>query len=173
VILCGGYTKMADTLHQDEKIYQSTFEFTRETTTLDLDGEVVKTSDVVPMIGDITKVLPEMVGDIEIEVPRFSAVHINGERAYSLARKGVDFIPPKRVVNITRFELLKQISDKEFYFEIECQAGTYIRSLAKLMAQKLGTVGIASTITRTRVGKFNIERAKRLEDITLEDIIEL
>jgi tRNA pseudouridine55 synthase len=116
-----------------------------------------------------------MVGEIEIEVPKFSAVHINGRRAYDLARSGVDFVPPKKVIEIKRFELLGSVEDVMrdvplragegapildeggMAFEIECQTGTYVRSLAKLLASKLGTVAIASTIVRTRVGEFDIK----------------
>jgi len=165
VLLCGRYTKMADTLHQSTKVYQSVFTFGIETTTLDNDGEIIAKSDVIPTREQIEKVLPEMVGDIEIEVPKFSAVHINGKRAYDLARKGVEFEAPKRVVRIERFEMIGENT-----FEIECQTGTYIRSLAKLMAQKLGTVAIASTIIRTRVGDFDIKDAKSLEDVTINDL---
>jgi len=104
-------------------------------------------------------------------VPKFSAVHINGRRAYDLARKGIDFTPPKKVVKIYRFELLEQRSEKEFFFEIECETGTYIRSLAKLIAQKLGTVAYCLEIIRTRVGNFKIEDAKNLEEVTINDLL--
>jgi len=171
VLLCGRATKLADKLHQDTKVYQSAFTFGIETTTLDNEGEVVATSKVIPSRADIEKILPEMVGDIEIEVPKFSAVHINGKRAYDLARRGVEFTPPRKVVKVDRFELLEQRSEKEFFVEIECQTGTYIRSLAKLMATRLGTLAIASTIIRTRVGEFAIEGAKCLADVTIDDIL--
>ena len=173
IILVGGYTKRADELHQDEKVYRSTFEFCRETTTLDCDGETVATTDIIPTKQQIEVELRNLVGNVEIEVPKFSAVHINGKRAYDLARAGIDFAPPKKVVKIRRFELLEQRSEKEFFFEIECETGTYIRSLAKLLAQKLGTLAIASTIIRTRVGNFDIMDAKTLDDITINDIKEI
>ena len=105
----------------------------------------------------------------------------NGKRAYDLARKGIDFTPPKKVVKIDRFELLKDtkhlelcrtepLGKHEFYFEIECQTGTYIRSLAKLLAEKLGTVAIASTIIRTKVGEFDVRNSKRLDDVSVSDL---
>ena len=172
VILCVRATKLADELHREhQKTYQSAFLFGVTSDTLDLAGEIIATSDVLPTREQIEKILPEMVGDIEIEVPKYSAVHINGKRAYDLARQGIDFTPPTRVVNIKRFELLEQRSKNEFFFEIECQTGTYIRSLAKLMAEKLGTVALASVIIRTRVGAFKIEDAKTLEDVTIDDLI--
>ena len=106
IILCGKCTKMANELHEGAKTYQSCFQFGLETDTLDATGTTIATSDIIPTRAQIEKILPEMVGDIEIEVPRYSAVHIDGKRAYDLARGGVDFVPPKRVVKITRFELL-------------------------------------------------------------------
>jgi len=171
VLLCGKATRMFDELSGNTKVYQSVFTFGIETDTLDLAGEVVTKNEKRITKNDIEEILPGMVGDIEIEVPKFSAVHINGKRAYDLARKGIEFTAPKKVVNIKRFELLEQRSENEFFFEIECQTGTYIRSLAKLMAQKLGTVGIASVIIRTRVGDFDIKDAKSLDDVALCDII--
>jgi tRNA pseudouridine55 synthase len=179
VLLFGKATKLFDKLSGrgvckrvcDSKVYQSTFTFGIETDTLDSEGEVIARSDIIPTAQQIRPILP--TGDIEIEVPKFSAVHINGKRAYDLARKGIDFTPPTKTVTIHRFEVLKQISDTEFFFEIECETGTYIRSLAKLLAQKLGTVAIASTITRTRVGEFRIEDAKNLQEVDLCDIIQI
>jgi len=185
VLLCGRATKLADKLHQSTKVYRSVFTFGIETDTLDSAGQVIARSnsgEAIPNGKQIKSVLPSMIGDIEIEIPRFSAVHINGKRAYDLARARVDFVPPKKTVKIKRFELLSELKHlelcrteklgkNEFYFEIECETGTYIRSLAKLLAQKLGTVAIASSIIRTRVGDFDIKEAKSLQDVTTNDIM--
>jgi len=204
ILLCGRATKLNQQLSGGTKIYQSVFTFGIETDTLDADSKasVIARSDTIPTRKQIQKALDEiMTGSIsslhnttldmstqgvaiEIEVPKYSAVHINGKRAYDLARKGVEFAPPKRVVNIKRFELL---SEKEtnsppwrgaceaggVVFEIECQTGTYIRSLAKLLAQKLGTVAIASKIIRTRVGDFDIKDSKSLDEVTTADLIQV
>ena len=173
VLLCGRATKLNQQLSGGTKTYRTLLQTTVETDTLDREGKVIATSEVIPTREQIEKILPEMIGDIEIEVPKFSAVHINGQRAYDLARKGIDFTPPKKVVKIYRFELLEQRSEKEFFFEIECETGTYIRSLAKLIAQKLGTVAYCLEIIRTRVGEFKIEDAKSLEDVTISDMLSL
>lgn len=157
-----------------------------ETSTLDNEGEIVATSEVVPTTEQIEVMLSQMVGEIEIEVPKFSAVHINGKRAYDLARKGIDFLPPKKVVRVERFEMLTldncrfdmEAIGEEYvhvanshYFEVECQTGTYIRSLAKLLGEKLGTKAIASVIIRTKVGDFDIKDANRLEAVSLKDLL--
>ena len=185
VLMSGKATKLADKLHSGRKIYRTLVVWGKKTATLDDEGEVVATSDVVPTQEQIQAVLPEMIGDIQIEVPKYSAVHIGGKRAYELARRGVDFVPPKRVVNIKRFELLpiedcgkdlELIGERyveqanSSYFEVECQTGTYIRSLAELLAGKLGTVAIASVIIRTKVGEFDIKDAKGLDEVELNDL---
>jgi tRNA pseudouridine55 synthase len=166
VILVGTYTKRADEFHRAFKIYETVAKFGVETDTLDAEGKVIATSDKIPTREEILAVLPQMVGEIEIEVPKFSAVHINGARAYDLARKGIDFVAPKRVVRVEKFTM---IADNKF--EIICETGTYIRSLVKLLAQKLGTVAIAQQIIRTRVGEFDIKDSKTLETVTVNDII--
>ena len=170
ILMCGKATKLANSLHAPQKVYRTLVYFSKETDTLDSEGQVIATSDVIPTRGQIEKILPEMIGDIEIEVPKYSAVHINGRRAYDLARKGIDFTPPKKVVKIHRFELLELAEQGSVWFEIECETGTYIRSLAKLIAQKLGTVAFCLEIIRTRVGEFRIEDAKSLDDVTIADL---
>jgi len=181
VLLCGRATKLADSLHGGAKIYRSVFAFGLETDTLDATGQITASGGIIPTREQVLFAIKDLVGDIEIEVPKFSAVHIDGVRAYDLARRGVDFVAPKKIVNIKRFELLADtkhldlhrktpLEQYEFFVEIECNAGTYVRSLAKLLAQKLGTLAIASTIIRTHVGDFSIENAKGIDDVTLGDI---
>lgn len=170
VLLCGKATKLNHKLSGATKTYRSVFTFGIETDTLDTAGTITARSGIIPLQKQIEALLPALVGEIEIEVPKFSAVHINGKRAYDLARKGVDFTPPTKIVKIYRFELLKQIAENKFFVEIECETGTYVRSLAKLVAKSLGTVAIASSILRTRVGVFDIKDAKCFRDISTADI---
>ena len=181
ILLVGKACKLNQQLSGGRKVYRFVMTTGIETPSLDGDTEITATSEVIPTRQQIEEILPSMIGEIEIEVPKFSAVHINGERAYDLARKGVDFTPPKKMVTIDRFELLNDteyldlhrtepLGEHEFYFEVECQTGTYIRSLAKLLATKLGTLAIASTIIRTKVGDFDIRDARNLDEIKTSDI---
>ena len=185
ILLCGRATKLTNQLHAPTKVYRTLVLWGQETNTLDCEGEVVATSDVIPSAEQINEVLPTLVGEVQIEVPKFSAVHIQGKRAYELARQGIDFVPPTKTVVVSRFELLDNsqcVQDlaaigEEFslptnasYFEIECQTGTYIRSLAKLLANRLGTVATAGVILRTRVGDFKIADAHMLKEISLDDL---
>ncbi len=185
VLLCGRATKLTNKLHSHTKVYRTLIVWGEETNTLDNEGEVVATSETIPSVDQIKMMLPNMVGQIEIEVPKFSAVHIDGKRAYELAREGVDFVPPKKNVAINRFELLdnQQCVDdlsaigETFvlpqncnYFEVECQTGTYIRSLAKLLAARLGTVATAAVILRVKVGAFELSNARTLDSVALNDM---
>lgn len=173
VLLLGSATKRMNELSGGTKVYRSIFTFGVETATLDNEGAVTARNDKIITEEDINGILPGLVGDIEIEVPKFSAVHINGERAYKLARKGADFTPPIKTVNIRRFELLCKIAENKYFFEIECGTGTYIRSLAKLLAGRLRTVAIASLIIRTRVGSFDIKQSFDLDTVAIKDIIQI
>lgn len=186
VLLLGKATKLTNQLHTGAKVYRSIFTFGVETDTLDDAGVVTATSTVIPTREQIKNALRELTGDVEIVVPKFSAVHIDGVRAYDLARRGENFIQPTKIVNVARFELTdftqtdKKISGHkppepptEFFFEIECNAGTYIRSLAQILAKKLGTVAIASLIIRTRTGDYTIENAKNIDTVSIADVTNL
>ena len=185
VLLCGRATKLTNQLHAPTKVYRTLILWGQETDTLDCEGKVVAESNVIPTPKQISEMLPSLVGEIEIEIPKFSAVHIQGKRAYELARQGIDFVLPKKNVVVSRFDLLDveqcqrdlrsigedlEIPEKASYFEIECQTGTYIRSLAKLLASRLGTVATAAVIIRTRVGNFKIENAKTLDAVKIDDL---
>lgn len=185
VLLCGRATKLTNQLHAPNKVYRTLLIWGEETDTLDSEGQVVTRCDVIPTAEQIMAVLPNMVGALEIEVPKFSAVHINGQRAYELARQGIDFVPPTKTVNVTRFEMLDTtqcerdlvalgesfvLPPHANYFEIECQAGTYIRSLAKVLATRLGTLATAAVIIRTRVGSFTLKDACLLDKVQLSDL---
>ncbi|MBQ7973688.1 MAG: tRNA pseudouridine(55) synthase TruB [Clostridia bacterium] len=185
VLLCGRATKLTNQLHASTKVYRTLILWGQETNTLDCEGEVVATSEIIPTAEQIKTVLPTLTGEVQIEVPKFSAVHIQGKRAYELARQGIDFVPPQKNVMVTRFELLDNaqclqdlsLIGEDFvlpphasYFEIECQTGTYIRSLAKLLATRLETVATAAVILRTQVGNFKIEDARTLDCVASADL---
>ena len=185
VLLCGRATKLTNQLHAPSKVYRTLIVWGEETDTLDIEGQIIAKSDVIPTAEQITEVLPTMVGEIQIQVPKFSAVHIQGKRAYELARQGVDFVPPTKVVTVTRFMLLEpeqckrdlaalgesfQLPNNANYFEIECQAGTYIRSLAQVLATRLGPVATAAVIIRTRVGDFSLGDACLLDSVQINDL---
>lgn len=138
------------------------------TSTLDGEGEVVQTSDVIPTKDAILTALNNFCGTIMQIPPIYSAKSINGVRAYDLARKGEQFELNPKQVTVYKFELLKQIDDKSFEFGITCSAGTYIRSLCRDLAIKLNTVATMTSLVRTQCGNFEIKDSLDFDSLTKE-----
>jgi len=156
VLLCclGPATRLVPFLHQLPKTYVGTFEIGKSSNTGDIYGDV----ETVPIPESLTAesmrdVLPEFIGEIQQRPPAFSAIRINGTRAYHLARRGEEVEVPVRTVSIARCELLN-FNETEFQLEIECGTGTYIRSIGSDIAKRLGTDAVMSKLERTSIGPF-------------------
>ena len=145
-----------------QKAYRFTIQFGESRSTDDAEGEVTATSDVRPSQEAIEAVLPHFVGEITQIPPIFSAIKINGERAYDRARAGEAIDMPPRQVRIDSLTLLA-FDGQSATLEVECGGGTYVRSLARDISQSLSTVGFVSMLRRTRVGKFSEKDAISLE----------
>ncbi|MCS6986260.1 MAG: tRNA pseudouridine(55) synthase TruB [Sphingomonadaceae bacterium] len=158
----GEATKLAGFVLDGPKSYRFALRFGIETTTGDLDGEVVGTSPVRPTAAEISAALPRFRGAIGQRPPAFSAVKVDGRRAHALARAGLTPRLDERTVVIDRFELVGQEGD-EAWFEVDCSKGTYVRSLGPDLARALGTVGTVSRLVRTRAGPFTIAQAMSLD----------
>lgn len=162
-IAFGEATKLIPLLQDGLKTYQFTVRWGVQTTTDDLEGEVMATSDQRPTRNGIEDVLQDFIGAIQQVPPAYSAVKIDGQRAYALARAGEEVVIQPREVYIDSLKLLNQTDSDHADFEMVCGTGTYVRSLARDMAQKLGTVGHCTRITRTNVGGFTKVNAILLE----------
>lgn len=172
-ICLGKATKLFDYFLTKTKTYIAQFTFGETTDTLDSEGQVLNRCEFVPSMSQINQVLPSFIGELDQMPPKYSAKSINGVRAYELARKGVEFdLKPKQIC-INKFELTKQISSNVFEFLIDCSSGTYIRSLARDLAQKCGSLAYMSGLRRIRTGQFEIEQAVILERASVSDIISL
>lgn len=143
----------------------------------DAEGAIIETSDHRPAAADIKGVLPQFTGNIEQIPPKYSAIKIDGERAYDLARDGQDVEIKARPVYVQSLELLDAAPEKA-QFRCICGKGTYMRSLARDMAQALGTVGYIADLRREAVGPFSVENSislakiKEIGDIArLEDVL--
>lgn len=156
VLVCvGRATRLVTRLQQLPKTYRTRFVFGSTSDTDDATGTVTDTEDpVLPTTNDLEKLLPEFTGDIEQVPPAFSAVHVGGKRAYKLARKGQKVELKAKSVRVERFELLS-MDGAEAEFEIQCGSGTYIRSLARDIGQRLGCGGLMSALERTQIGPFH------------------
>ncbi len=159
----GNATKMIPYLSFDIKEYLFEIEFGEERSTDDAEGEIINSSNVIPSKEDVLKVIPEFIGPILQIPPMFSAIHINGKRAYKLAREGVSFNMEKRAVHIYDLTLIKE----QKYFKVTCSKGTYIRSLGRDLALRLGTFGYIKTLRRTSDGIFSEKDANSLKNINI------
>ena len=161
-IAIGEATKLAGRMLDASKAYAFTVSWGAATSTDDAEGEVVATSDVRPDAAAIKAILPRFTGPIDQVPPAYSALKVDGERAYARARAGETFTLATRHVTIHRLELLETTPDSAT-FAAEVSKGTYIRSLARDIAEALGTRGHVTMLRRTRAGAFRLEDAITLD----------
>ncbi|ATW04516.1 tRNA pseudouridine(55) synthase TruB [Sphingorhabdus sp. YGSMI21] len=187
-IALGEATKLCGRMLDASKIYEFTIGFGTETETLDVEGAVTETSGHRPTLAEVEAILPQFSGAIEQIPPKYSALKIDGQRAYDLARAGVDVEMKLRGVTIYALgirgvdssirhpelvsgspEVLKQVQDDEPLTEITLTAnvskGTYIRSLARDIARALGTFGHVTMLRRTKAGPFTLKQAISLDKL--------
>jgi tRNA pseudouridine55 synthase len=172
-IALGEATKTVPYAVDGEKAYRFTVRWGAETTTDDTEGPVSRSSDNRPSRGEIEALLPRFIGEIQQVPPAFSAIKVDGARAYDLAREGETVVLEPRTVIIDRLALVDQPDEATSVFEAECGKGTYVRSLARDMGRLLGCYGHVIGLRRTRVGPFDeprsvtlaaIDEASRLDD---------
>ena len=167
-IALGEATKTVPFLMEADKAYRFTVEWGRSTTTLDQEGEVTATSSARPSPDAVQAALPAFVGEISQIPPAYSAIKVDGERAYDLARDGVEVELEPRTVVIHQARLVSTPDDDHAEIEIVCGKGTYVRALVRDLASALGACGHVSALRRTRVGSFDEARSVTLE--RLEDL---
>lgn len=161
-IALGEATKLAGRMLDANKIYDFTVRFGEETDTLDAEGQVIRRSDHRPMPDAIVAALPRFTGAIEQVPPAYSALKVDGRRAYDLARSGAQVDLATRAVTIHALQLLG-VNDDEVTLRAHVSKGTYIRSLARDIAQALGTVGHVTILRRIKAGPFCLDQAISLD----------
>ena len=164
-IALGEATKTVPFMMDADKAYRFTLEWGRSTTTLDREGETTASSDVRPTREQVEAALPAFVGEIQQVPPQYSAVKVDGERAYDLARAGEDFELKARTVTIHSARVSAVPDADHIEIEIECGKGTYVRSIVRDLAEALGACAHVSQLRRTRVGPFGEDRAITLENL--------
>lgn len=165
-IAIGAATKMipfVEEFRPTVKEYLFSLQFGFETDTLDITGKEIQRTNIVPDKETVISILPKLVGDIEQIPPIYSAVHIDGKRAYELARQGraVEDIAPRHV-HIDSLELI-EIDGNSWTFRVRCSRGTYVRSVARDIAKLCGTVGTVDMIRRTESVGFGIKDTVQLD----------
>lgn len=157
-IALGEATKTIPYIQDAFKTYEFTVSWGEQRSTDDAEGDVIASSDVRPTPAAIEGALPDYVGDVTQTPPKFSAIKIDGQRAYDLARAGEDVEMKSRQVYIESLELLEAADDSARLLMV-CGKGTYVRSLARDLAIQLGTFGYVSALRRVAVGSFSTDDA--------------
>lgn len=164
-IALGDATKTVPFVQDSRKIYRFTVRWGAETDTDDADGKVVATDDRRPGKAEIEAELPAFTGDIMQVPPAYSALKIDGERAYDLAREGQTVVLEERPVAIHRLELVDMPDADHAVLEAECGKGTYVRAIARDLGRKLGCRGHVSALRRLSVGPFDESTMILLDDL--------
>jgi tRNA pseudouridine55 synthase len=164
VLLSGKMTKQAEQFSKLDKVYRATIYLGAVSTTGDPEGEITpdQRQRVRPLAAKVEAVLRSFVGSIRQTPPIYSAIKINGRRAYQLARQGQQPVMPPREVTIYDIKLIKY-NYPELTIEVHCSSGTYIRTLAEDIGEKLGTKAYTKTLRRLTLGDFDIKDAQLLE----------
>lgn len=168
-IALGEATKTVPMMMDAQKIYRFTINWGVSTDSVDREGEIIGRSDVRPTVDQVKAALPAFVGEIDQTPPRFSAIKVDGARAYDLARDGVEFELQARRVTIHSAEVSDAPDADHVEITIRTGKGVYVRSLARDLATVLGAEGHVSALRRERVGPFSTENAVTLD--SLEEMV--
>ena len=170
ILMSGKMTKKCQEFLKLDKTYVATIRLGASSTTGDVEGEITEYGQAArePSLDEVQDVIRSFQGEIIQKLPRFSAVKINGKRAYKLAREGIEVEMPERKVTIYSIEIL-DYSFPELKIRTHVSSGTYIRTLGEDIGEKLGTHGYLTELRRTEIGEYNVEAAKKLDEILAGD----
>lgn len=165
VVLVGKATKRCDQVMAGSKRYETTVDLSRLSSTDDLEGELASVQvDREPTLEDVRRACLRWTGSVMQTPPAYSAIKVNGKRAYALARKGETVELKPRPIRIDSISII-EYSWPMLTLDIACGKGTYIRSLGRDIGEAMGAGGVLTGLRRTRVGRFGIEDAVMLEDL--------
>ncbi len=168
ILVIGKECKNAGRYSKLDKTYEATFRLGQESTTGDPEGEVTRVADNMPTKEEVKTVLARFTGEIQQRPPVFSAIKVDGKRAYKLARTGELIELPLRTVTIHTLELI-DYAYPELTIRTHVSSGTYIRSLAVDIGKALGTGAYCTQLRRTLVDEWNIDDAQKLTDFGIVD----
>ena len=163
-IALGEATKTVPFAVDGEKAYRFTVRFGVETDTDDAEGQVVRTSERIPTAPEIDNILADFTGEISQVPPTFSAIKVEGNRAYDLARSGEEVVLEPRWIVVEDLRLI-DMSEGAAVLEAECGKGTYVRALARDMGRALGSAAHVINLRRTRVGAFDEAASVKLDTL--------
>ena len=163
LVCVGKATKIVELLTANEKEYIATVKLGIETDTLDIEGKILKEEEIKDI--NIKEIIKSYKNKTYLqEVPKYSAIKVNGKKLYEYARENIDVELPKKEVTIKEIELLESTKDT-FKFKTLVTKGTYIRSLIRDICHDANTIGTMTELLRTRQGKVKLEECYKLEDI--------
>ena len=169
VICIGNATTISEVLTAHEKEYIASIILGIETDTLDMTGNIINEKESIIDESSIDSVLKSFIGTYNQEVPKYSAVKVDGKKLYEYARNNEEVILPKKEVTINNIERISNIKyeNGKTIFDIKCTVskGTYIRSLIRDIGKKLNTYGCMASLCRTRQGNFKIEDSYTIDEI--------
>jgi len=170
IVLVGNYCKRAQEFAKLDKVYEVEIKLGQTSTTDDEEGQKTDVSPVKPSLQVVSEVINSFVGEIEQVPPIYSAIKINGKRAYKEARKGKEVkLEPRKV---TIYSITNVHYKYPFVrFTSKVSSGTYIRSLARDIGKKLGTGAYMSNLQRNKIGRYNLKSAQTIDKIYLYDIM--
>ncbi len=145
------------------KQYKFKIKFGERRDTDDITGNILDKNKIFPSIENINNTIPNFLGKTNQVPPIYSAVKVKGQRAYKLAREGKSFELDPKEVEIFKLQCLKKIKNDEYEFILQCSSGTYVRSLARDIAEKLGCIAYVSSLRRTNIAKFDEKNLISLE----------
>src|SRR5215469_11317113 len=164
IIVLGRGTKLSEKLMGDDKVYEGTIRFGVATDSYDSDGEVLETKPVPPLtLEQLNEMAGQFIGDQMQTPPMVSAIKKGGVPLYKLARKGVEVEREPRLVHIYNFRFTKY-AEPLGDFRLACTKGTYVRSVAHELGQKIGCGAHLATLRRSASGKFDVADSKPLDD---------
>lgn len=164
VLLLGGATRRCEEFMGLEKTYQGVITLGVRTDTLDLEGRVACQSAVSVSEAEVRRTAASFVGDIEQVPPAYSAIKVGGRKLYAMARSGQEVRPEPRRVTVRSFEVL-DYREPDIVFRLVCSKGTYVRSLAAELGEKLGCGAVLSALSRCNIGPYSLSNALRVEDL--------
>lgn len=168
ILVVGNECKNAGIYSKLDKVYEATIRLGQSSSTGDPEGEVTNISDTQPTVETIKKTLEQFTGEIKQRPPIFSAIKINGQRAYKLAREGQEIEIPERLVTIHSLELV-EYSYPELKIRTHVSSGTYIRSLAADIGSVVATGAYCTELRRTAISKWQVEQAQTLDEFGIKD----
>jgi tRNA pseudouridine55 synthase len=173
IIVLGKATKLSERLMSDDKVYEGTIKFGESTDSYDSDGELMASLPVPPItVDELNKLAAEFVGDLMQTPPMVSAIKKGGVPLYKLARKGVEVQREPRLIHIYNFKF-SSYEEPMARFRLACTKGTYVRSIAHELGQKVGCGAHLAELNRVKSGKFEVSQAVPLDRILAFSISEL